>query len=301
MSFVFSSFNIDTAVQEKSELTFGVDLSLLSAQPDCLHSGLGLDTEVECVSASYLASAVNAAGEGGFDAVVLSKDFLTRSDHKNATNTYDSIKTMERLYGSTSASLTAGISVDSASIDAVCQSFVVENEVRGCVEILADDLRNPQVCTCLEKLKNNGVKICVYAQEEDVERYGAATIVRYASTVRLRVADPHKARELRVALRLASEDEEKKVDVLCDFFTVVSADRRAANERVHFMEVLHGSEFLKNKHIVAGSVYDIADTIEEWVTAGACDGFVFYPASVSTDLASLIRGVLPLVKARGTL
>ncbi|MDN6487611.1 MAG: hypothetical protein L0K34_09035, partial [Ancrocorticia sp.] len=61
---------------------------------------------------------------------------------------------------------------------------------------------------------------------------------------------------------------------------------------------MNGSPAFAGKASVVGTVYDVADVVESWIGLGAADGVVFLPASVPTDLASVIRGVLPLLRAR---
>lgn len=63
---------------------------------------------------------------------------------------------------------------------------------------------------------------------------------------------------------------------------------------------MQGTPAFEGKASVVGTVYDVADMVESWIGLGAADGIIFLPASLPTDLASVIRGVLPLLKARAT-
>ena len=64
-------------------------------------------------------------------------------------------------------------------------------------------------------------------------------------------------------------------------------------------QTMTGRPVFDGKASVVGTVYDVADTVEEWICLGAVDGIVFLPASLPTDLASVIRGIMPLLYARG--
>jgi alkanesulfonate monooxygenase SsuD/methylene tetrahydromethanopterin reductase-like flavin-dependent oxidoreductase (luciferase family) len=51
--------------------------------------------------------------------------------------------------------------------------------------------------------------------------------------------------------------------------------------------------------IVAGTPYDVADTMEEWFRAGACDGFLVAPLASPVHLTRFVDEVVPELQRRG--
>ena len=123
----------------------------------------------------------------------------------------------------------------------------------------------------------------------------------YADVVRIREQDLEWARELRYAVRGAARAAGRPdVRVLVDLHTVISADRAAAEERAGLVADIAGPDASWAGALEAvGTVDDVVATIERWLSAGAADGFVILPGSVPADVAALLRGVVPELRARG--
>ncbi|MPV36200.1 hypothetical protein GB881_03915 [Georgenia subflava] len=108
------------------------------------------------------------------------------------------------------------------------------------------------------------------------------------------------ARELRFAVRAAARAAGRDVRVLVDLHTVVSADRASAEERAGLVADIAGPTAPWAGALRAvGTTTDVADLIQSWLTAGAADGFVIVPGSVPADIAALLRGIVPELRARG--
>lgn len=115
--------------------------------------------------------------------------------------------------------------------------------------------------------------------------------------VRMRVQDPHVARGLRYGIRAAAHEAGRDLPVVADL-GLLSQRIHKYHERALLVEAIYGTELFAGIPKVVGTVYDVADAIERWVGLGAADGVVVLPASLPTDLGSLIRGVLPLLSGR---
>ena len=107
-----------------------------------------------------------------------------------------------------------------------------------------------------------------------------------------------RARGIRSELRELAASNGRSVRVLGELGIVISGSMRAANERALLVADMVGAPLFEGKASVVGTVSDVADAFERWIGTGAADGLIFLPASLPTDLASLIRGVVPLLAAR---
>ena len=57
----------------------------------------------------------------------------------------------------------------------------------------------------------------------------------------------------------------------------------------------------KPRALLAGTAAQIADVMEDWFTAGACDGFVLPPTTFPTTYEDFARTVTPELQRRGLL
>ena len=68
----------------------------------------------------------------------------------------------------------------------------------------------------------------------------------------------------------------------------------------HTLRDLYNNFAVSRGYLIScGTPEQIADTMEEWFTGGACDGFVVAPAHFPEALDDFTSGVLPLLRARG--
>lgn len=130
--------------------------------------------------------------------------------------------------------------------------------------------------------------------EADVAVAGEA-----ADVVRLAEPDLGWARELRYAVRAAALAAGRTpVPVLVDTRTIIAEDPVAARVRAELVEHLDPPRGPAPLSIV-GTATDATDTLARWLEGGAADGFVIRPASLPTDIAALVREVLPALRERG--
>lgn len=289
----------DTRVQERiTEAFIGVDLTLLGAVSADEYASLGLDLPVEYVSFPKLASCAGAACSGGLDFISLSKDFQTRSDR---VSTMDAVRTMARILDAGEGGFSAEVPADRESFEEAVGLLKRQRDGWGCIEVsVRSDADVQRVAAAAAQARSNGIQVSVRVRAEDLADIDHVALAGWADSVRLITDDPHKAREARFALRSAAQRAKRELRVLVEVGIIISGSQQAANERALLVEAMQGSPVFAGRARVIGTVYDVADVVESWIGLGAADGVIFLPASLPTDLASVIRGVLPLLKARGT-
>lgn len=145
------------------------------------------------------------------------------------------------------------------------------------------------------------------ASQEDTSQENAnltAQIIeiaaQHAQVVRLNVDDIEKAIVLRAALKeraVAHGRVESDILVYVNVLAIVSADHLSAQIRRDFLEESHGSAFANGAFVFAGTPRELAALGKDWLTAGATDGFVLKPASLSTDLRAITEHTVPVLTA----
>jgi len=125
-----------------------------------------------------------------------------------------------------------------------------------------------------------------------------------ADLVRIRATTPRRALALRErlaeAVRSAGRDP-GRVRVLADAFLVVGPDREAAAARYELLRHLEDVEVPRDALVLADSPVHVARTVQDWVDAGAVDGFVVRPASLLNDLEPFVAAVVPVLQGAGYL
>lgn len=122
-----------------------------------------------------------------------------------------------------------------------------------------------------------------------------------ADVARLRVNTVEQARNLRSAIRTAAADwgrDPGEITVLVDVRTILAKDADAAQSRALFIEDV--AEIDREgllEHF--GTVSSLATVWQNWVRAGAADGFTIIPASIPTDVIEVATGLLPELDRRG--
>lgn len=292
--------NVGEAERE-TEVFLGVDLTMLGAVSSDSYTGINAELPVEYASFPMLASCAMAACSGGLDLITLSKDFRVRSDKHGAA--MDAARTMARLTQVGAVGFSAEVPTTPESIEEAVKLLASQREGWGSVEICVNDdgtFDAESLAVPIAVAHDLGASITVRVPVRNVRGELVAQLADVADSVCLLTDNPHDAREARFALRSAARERGRELKVLVELGVVISGNKQAAVERARLIRDMNGSPVFPNKAHTIGTVYDIADTVEEWIGMGAADGVIFLPASLPTDLASIIKGVIPLLRARST-
>lgn len=284
-----------TAGEKATQMIVAVDLSLLGAVGSDDFETLGADLPVEYASYPQLASCAHAAARGSIDFVCLSTDFHSRSD---APNELDAARVASRLLSQEAGHVSAQVPLDPEAY-------------REALDILGEGGVSASLAIALEtgfdradlegfavEVRSRGFLFNCLIRPDQLTAQELAWIGENMDQVRLLTEDIEYCAQVRANLRKSAEKAGRTVAVLSELGVVISGSLLAANERAILVEAMGGSPLFEGKPSVVGTVYDVADAIERWVGNGACDGVVILPASLPTDLASMIRGVIPLLEAR---
>lgn len=129
-----------------------------------------------------------------------------------------------------------------------------------------------------------------------------AVAAEHADVVRVRATTLEQARVIREQVRAAAAGHGRDPDeviVLVDLYAVIGPDRASAQARLDLLEGLAGVSWDTDSYTHVGTDRDLAATAEEWLIAGATDGFTVRPSSLQTDLVALVDGVVPLLRRAG--
>ncbi len=281
----------------------GIDLSALGAQSITVPGEYGIEEAKENLNFPRLAASVKAALQGGLDFVSLDKSFQNRSDQKARDEVLDGIRAAVKLSeimpdGGLCVEMPPELQGADTAIKHLSEYF--EKWTSIAVDLNADtDFKT------LEKVvlraRNLNVHVMGIAADADFVLENASEIVRLVNAIRLKVEDPQVARKIRFALLAEAEKLDTQILVFVDLGVVISASVRAAEEREMLISQINNSVLFAGISSAIGTVYDVADAVESWISIGAADGIIFIPASLPTDLASILRGVLPLLQERSKL
>lgn len=277
----------------------GIDLSILGVTEN---DDVPVDLVSDRIAERKLAAAVHAAHAGGIDFVNFTESFRNRSDSKGRNPQLDGATTAARLAEESTSGVVIELPADGELINAALDIIADQDEGWAGFSIPVDSETDFDALSATFKAaRKAGVTVTLKISDESVSPEFAESVAKFADLVRLSHADPHVARGVRFAIRAAAHDAKRDVPVLADLGIVISASLQAAEERAALISDLRGEKLFEDRAHAIGTVYDVADAIETWVGLGAADGIVLLPASLPTDLASVIRGVLPLLKARTSL
>ncbi|MFC7405518.1 hypothetical protein [Georgenia alba] len=277
--------------------TLGLDLTGLGVRTDDLSDEL----PVEKADLARIASYTRAAHQAGVGLVCLDEAFRLRSDHAVRHHDWlDPLVAARRLAPHASAGLIAALPAgfDPDVIDGELTRAPHDRRTWTGLQVTGADAARLATRRRPTRTRPSRVVLAL-SGESDVELAG-----RYADVVRLREADPQRARQLRDAVRAEARSAGRKgaVTVLADVHTVVSSDRASAAERAALVADIAGEQAPWTGALTAyGTVADVADLLQAWLEAGAADGFVALPGSLPADVAGLVRGVVPELRKRGVL
>ncbi len=135
-----------------------------------------------------------------------------------------------------------------------------------------------------------GAALALAGQVADVVRIRAREL-EHAATLRARV---------REAARAVGRDPQS-VRVLVDLYAVIGPDQESSSARLDLLRRLEDADVQEGSLVVANSPVHLAMTLQDWVDAGAADGFVVRPAALATDLDAFIAAVVPVLQGAGYL
>lgn len=289
------TIDLTAAEAGTGNVTLAVDLTLLGAVSGDAFERLGAELPVEYANYPQLASCAHAASRGGIAFVCLTQGFHARSDVPHAL---DAVKVAARLLSQGSGHVSAHIPLE--SIDEGLEILGEEGHKASVCVALESGYDEESFRLAAEKSHTRGLffDLVIRPDELDARAYQLAGEV--ADKVRLLTDDMEIARKARSSIRKYARRVQREVQILGELGIVISGSMLAANERALLVEAMTGEPPFAGKASVIGTVYDVADAIECWVGAGCVDGMVLIPASLPSDLASVIRGVIPLLQARSS-
>lgn len=281
------------------EALIAIDLSSLGVSGN--HSSEKILSPTEHINLPVLLSACEAALSGGVDVVSFTRDFFARSYTKSTYGNLDPAKVTGQLIGKVKGGFCAEIPPNSFAFDKAIDFLACDGEGWGSLEIRLDSESNLELLgRQAERAHLCGLSVSARIHFDVVTDEICVAVASWADAVHLEITDPHGARGIRFALRSAASEAGRTLKVFCELGILISSSVEAAQERAWLISTIDGKPVFDGKAHVIGTVYDAADEAERWFSMGAADGLVFLPASVPTDLASLIRGVLPILRARGS-
>ncbi|WP_216380076.1 hypothetical protein [Arcanobacterium phocae] len=271
----------------------GIDLSMLGVQSFVNP----LVPEKEPFHYPKMMAATRAAANGGLDFVALSAEFCADGMRPHAT--LDAVNVAAQLRGVEGAGIIAEVLAEPTLIRQAIDTFAVDGAGWASLAVrIPPVIDSEQLIAAFREIELAGIGLVVNVKSTDLTSDIVRAVAKYANMVRLQVPDPHVARGLRYKIRAMANSVGRDVPIVVDLGVVISATSSAANERALLVSAINGEELFSDIPKICGTVYDVADAIERWVGLGAADGVVVHPASLPTDLASLIRGVVPLLSGR---
>lgn len=292
--------NVDEAGLEPDHFTtafVGVELGALGAAPD--DAAVTHDLPADQVDIARLVSSIHAAHEGGIDFISLDSTFTLRSDSAPHESMLDAARAAARIASSSTGGVFVQVppapKVINMAIDLIAAQ---ENGWAGIAFGLNDHSDFDSIVACAHSARRAGIKVAVIITHAEQVQERADVIAEIADMVRLQCPDPHTAREARFALRSAAAKRGRELLVFVELGMVISGSLNAALERESLIKEIHRGDIFAGIAKCVGTVYDAADAVESWVANGAADGIVIIPASLPCDLASILKGVLPLISAR---
>lgn len=282
----------------------GVNLTSLGASETEVPGEDTADPYLQQLNMPLLTSSVTAAYKGGIDVITLDSDFHVQPGAPMISTALDGVTIAAKLanWPGRTPQICAEVPSDPVYIRQAVELLANEQAQHVAVMCTLQELDDYQDFErAAQEARAAGVKLWLQAINPAITGSHADVVAKIFDAVRLRSADRRGARAMRFALREAAAQEQCDMRVYADIGIVISATLQAAEERAILLSQLNGAELFANFDAVVGTVYDVADIIELLVGMGAADGVILNPASLPTDLASILKGVLPLLAARATI
>ncbi|MDD7464827.1 MAG: hypothetical protein PUK59_01050 [Actinomycetaceae bacterium] len=280
----------------------GVNLTLLGASQTDVPGEDSPEPFLSRVNIPLLASSVGAAQQGGVDLITLDRDFHIKAARPPRSGALDGVHMAAKLGLGQELRMCAEVPSDPSCIREAVRELAMTQLTGVALMITLQELDDYQdYVKAAAEARAAGVELWLLATNPDFTAAHADVVVQIFDAVRVRTTDRHRARAMRFALHEAAAKVRRTMTAFADIGIVISATVQAAEERAILISQLNGTELFQDMASAVGTVYDVADLIESWVGLGAADGVVLTPASLPTDLASVLKGVLPLLEARATI
>ncbi|MGV9189303.1 hypothetical protein ACTOVN_06535 [Arcanobacterium canis] len=277
---------------------FGLELGALGAVGD-VDPAFRHELGPLQVNWQRLGSALRAAQGGGMDFVSIDSRFLLRADIDPREALLDGARAAARLAPHSMGGILVEVpgvpKLMNQAIDLVARQ---NDGWAGLIFHLNDSSDFLGLTRVAAKAREAGVKLLVIISEAELVPQRADIIAPYADAIELRCPDLLVARKARFALKRAAEKLGKEIHVYAQVGVVISATEAAARDRADLVGSIHVGKLFGGRMRVLGTVYDVADAVEAWVGMGAADGVWFMPCSLPSDQSSILKGVLPLIRAR---
>lgn len=277
----------------------GVNLTLLGAALMNVPGEGASAPFLKRVNVPLLASSVHACHEGNIDSIVLDRDFHVRPTAPPQSAALDGVTIAGKISAGKTPKMCVQVPSDPSymyeAIALLTSARVKDVAIMVTLQEL-DDYRGFK--RAADDARAAGLQVWLLANSPDYTADHADIALTMFDAVRVRSADMNKVRRMRFALRDAARKANKQFTTYVDMGIVISGTFEAAEERALLISQMNGSELFEDMLSVTGTVYDVADAIESWVGLGAVDGVILTPASLPSDLVSVLKGVLPLLEAR---
>lgn len=261
------------------------------------------DPETESFIQARLAGLAKLLDEAGADLITLGQEFRLGGKRRR-DDFLDGALALSRLGGHTSrVRLATSIPLAQAEPNAITGAIGSVHKATTRRAAWQVDVPTPEpahavdvVTSGLKTLPGKTGVVINVSSDVDVEIAAAR-----AHVARLRVNTVEEARTLRAAIRSAAEDwgrNPDEISVLVDVHTILAETLEDAESRALFIEDLGGEHTQGLLHHV-GTVTTLASVWQNWVRAGAADGFVILPASIPTDVIHVASGLIPELQRRG--
>lgn len=307
---------MSTQSQHRRSSYVALDLSRTGAPRAWAGQG---DSEAESFIMGRLAGLAALADKGGVDLIALDSRFRLGSGRRR-DDWLDGALAASRL-GRHTSRLTVAAAVPLGVTDAGHVASAVASvhkatagraawQVEGggrplsarSVDAVVTALATPKVSRRTGDVVNPAPAQVVVAVRSPLDLELAAA---RADVARIRVDSLAEAVTARAAIRQAASEWGRNPDdvrVLVDVHAVIGADDEGAAARSELLAVLEAENEAEPEAGLlrfVGTATGLADLWQEWVEAGAADGFTVIPASVPTDVLGVVTELLPELTARG--
>lgn len=282
----------------------GFDLTGLGAHKLEVPGEYGPEIAVNSLNFPLLLASVNAAFQGGIDFVQLKRNFQayeesSRNAHRHCT-ILSAVKTVEKISELiNNGGFNIEFPLDSENALPAVDGFLANYDGQKAISVA---LKTAQDLAVLEEFsqvaKRNELQLVVLSDDLQFLQENAQKIACLVDVVQIQSAEMEKIRALRFLFQKFAKTTGHEVKIIVELGIVISATLQSAQERAALIADLASEPLFTGIAKAVGTVYDVADCVEKLIGNGVADGIFFVPASLPTDLASVLKGVIPLLRER---